>query len=72
MRLFILSIEPRAGKYAARIRCDGRPMFTGARDGSLTCGACDLVLAEGVDPADFADIAFMCRCGVWGAVTAKD
>jgi hypothetical protein len=46
-------------------------MFTGDRHDSFACGACGRVLAEGVDPADFADVAFMCRCGAWGAVIAK-
>ena len=41
MRLFILPKEPRVGVYAVRMRCDGRPMFTGAREGSLACGAGD-------------------------------
>jgi hypothetical protein len=46
-------------------------MFTGDRHDSFACGACDLVLAEGVDPTDFADVAFRCNCGTWGAITVK-
>jgi hypothetical protein len=72
MQLFILPKEPRAGLYGSRIYCGGRPTFSGDRHGSLACGACGLVLAEGVDPADFANVAFRCRCGTWGAVIARD
>ena len=71
MHLLIPIPEPRAGLYATRIYCGDRPMFTGGRHDSLACGACGLVLAEGVDPAEFANVAFRCRCGTWGAVIAK-
>jgi hypothetical protein len=71
MQLSILPTEPRPGLYASRIYCGARPVFTGDRHDSLACGACGLLLAEGVDPADFANVAFRCRCGVWGAVIAK-
>lgn len=63
--------EPAAGIYTVRIRCDGQSIFTGDRKSSLACGACGLVLAEGVDPADFADAAFRCICGAWGTTTAR-
>jgi hypothetical protein len=60
---------PTAGIYAVRIRCDGQSTFTGDRKGSLAFGACGLVLAEGVDPADFVDAAFRCVCGAWATTT---
>jgi hypothetical protein len=70
-RVLAVIPEPTSGIYSVRIRLpECLTCATDAGD-NLTCGACGAVLASGVDPADFSDVAFRCACEVWGALVAK-
>ena len=41
----------------------GHPAYRGHRDLDYVCGSCGQLLAEGVAPGAFANIAFQCPCG---------
>ncbi|HTT69612.1 MAG TPA: hypothetical protein VMG32_00205, partial [Anaeromyxobacteraceae bacterium] len=42
---------------------DGAPVFTGPGDLDYLCGACGMLLCEGVRPGLFVGVLFACRCG---------
>jgi hypothetical protein len=70
-RVLAVIPEPTPGIYSVRIRLSECLICATDAGDNLACGVCGAVLASGVDPADFNDVAFRCACEAWGALVVK-